>query len=215
MKNPSNRDTKIALMLVDDHFIVRQGLAGAFARDPFIKVVAECDSGLEAVESYRNLKPDVVLMDWRLPGMNGLEATRAIIAEFPEARIIALTAFEGEEDIHQAVDAGVAGYLPKSVRRGDLIAAILAVHEGNEYFPPDVAAKLAERRSRQPLNEKELLILKGVAAGFPNKTIAADLNLAEVTVKYHVGSILRKLSASDRTHAVMIAIQRGIIHWDG
>ncbi len=202
-------------MLVDDHFIVRQGLAGAFARDPVIKVVAECDSGLEAVEAYRELKPDVVLMDWRLPGMSGLEATRAIMTEFPEARIIALTAFEGEEDIHQAVDAGVAGYLPKSVRRGDLIAAILAVHEGNEYFPPDVAAKLAERRSRQPLNEKELVILKGVAAGFANKSIAADLNLAEVTVKYHVGSILRKLSASDRTHAVMIAIQRGIIHWDG
>lgn len=200
-------------MLVDDHFIVRQGLVGAFARDARIKVVAECDSGLEAVETYRTLRPDVVLMDWRLPGLSGLEATRAILAEFPEARIIALTAFEGEEDIHQAVDAGVAGYLPKSVRRADLIAAIHAVHEGEEYFPPDVAAKLAERRSRQPLNEKELVILKGVAAGLPNKSIAADLNVAEVTVKYHVGSILRKLSASDRTHAVMIAIQRGILHY--
>ena len=215
MKNPGIMETKISLMLVDDHFIVRQGLTGAFARDPAIRVVAECGSGQEAVEAYRKLKPDVVLMDWRLPGLSGLEATKAIIADFPEARIIALTAFEGEEDIYNAVDAGVAGYLPKSVRRGDLIAAILAVHEGNEYFPPDVASKLAERRSRQPLNEKELVILKGVAAGFPNKTIAADLNLAEVTVKYHVGSILRKLSASDRTHAVMIAIQRGILHWDG
>jgi two-component system, NarL family, response regulator len=215
MKNPGNGDTKIALMLVDDHFIVRQGLAGAFARDPLINVVAECDSGLEAVEAYRDLRPDVVLMDWRLPGMSGLEATRAILAEFPDARIIALTAFEGEEDIHKAVDAGVAGYLPKSVRRGDLIAAIHDVHQGKEYFPPDVTAKLAERRSRQPLNEKELTILKGVAAGLANKSIAADLNVAEVTVKYHVGSILRKLSASDRTHAVMIAIQRGILHWDG
>lgn len=214
MKNPSEGGQKISLMLVDDHFIVRQGLVGAFARNPAIEVVAECDSGLDAVAAYRALEPDVVLMDWRLPGLSGLEATAAIIGEFPEARIIALTAFEGEEDIYKAVDAGVAGYLPKSVRRSDLIAAILAVHEGQEYFPSEVAGKLAERRSRQPLSEKELAVLRGIAAGLANKSIAGSLNVAEVTVKYHVGSILRKLPAFDRTHAVMIAIQRGILHWD-
>lgn len=203
---------RINLMLVDDHFIVRAGLAGSLTLDPGIKVVAECDSGEEAIEVYRKRKPDVVLMDWRLPGMNGVEAMRKIREEFPNARIIALTAFEGEEDIHRAVEAGVSGYLPKSVRRRELLVAIRRVHEGGEYFPIEIAAKLSERQSRNALNEKELSVLAGIARGNSNKEIASELDIAEVTVKFHVGSILKKLDVVDRTQAAMVAFQRGILH---
>ncbi len=204
--------SSIHLMLVDDHFIVRAGLAGSLALDPGIKVVAECDSGEEAIREYRRRKPDVVLMDWRLPGMNGVDATREILGEFPTAKIIALTAFEGEEDIHRAVEAGVAGYLPKSVRRRELLVAIRRVHEGGEYFPCDIAAKLSSRLSRTALNDRELAVLEGIARGGSNKEIAAHLNVAEVTVKFHVGGILKKLDVADRTQAALVALQRGILH---
>ena len=203
---------RINLMLVDDHFIVRAGLAGSLTLDPGIKVVAECDTGEEAIDAYRKRKPDVVLMDWKLPGMNGVEATRKIREEFPNARIIALTAFEGEEDIHRAVEAGVAGYLPKSVRRRELLVATRRVHEGGEYFPFEIATKLSERQSRNALNEKELSVLAGIARGNSNKEIASELDIAEVTVKFHVGSILKKLDVVDRTQAAMVAFQRGILH---
>lgn len=203
---------KITLMLVDDHFIVRTGIAGSLSLDPSIKVVAECDTGEEAAANYRKWMPDIVLMDWRLPGMNGVEATRSILDGFPKAKIIVLTACEGEEDIHRAVEAGVAGYLPKSVRRRELLTAIRKVHEGGCYFPPEIAGKLDHRQSRAVLNEKELTVLTCIARGRSNKEIAADMRIAEVTVKFHVGHILKKLEVADRTQAAMVGLQRGILH---
>ena len=172
---------KIRVMLVDDHFVIRAGLVGALTLDAEIEVVAECDSGEQAIEAYRNRRPDLVLMDWRLPGTNGVEATAAILRDFPDARIISLTATDGEEDIHRAVEAGVVGYLPKTVSRKELLAAIRTVHGGATCFPP---------------------------------AIAADLDLAEVTVKFHVGNLLEKLGVADRTQASTAAIQGGIIHLD-
>lgn len=210
MTEKENR--KIKLMLVDDHFIVRAGIAGSLGLDPRIDVVAECDTGEDALEAYRRWRPDIVLMDWRLPGMNGVEAARSILDEFPEAKMILLTAYEGEEDIHRAVEAGVAGYLPKTVRRRELLAAILRVHGEGSYFPEEISRKLDERGKRPSLNGKEMAVLEGIARGRSNKEIAAEMRIAEVTVKFHVGNIFRKLDVADRTQAAMEALQRGILH---
>jgi DNA-binding NarL/FixJ family response regulator len=205
---------KIRVMLVDDHFVVRAGLVGALTLDAEIEVVAECDCGEDAIAAYRKRRPDLVLMDWRLPGISGVEATAAILREFPEARIVSLTATEGEEDIHRAVKAGVVGYLPKTVSRKELLAAIRAVHGGEKCFPPAIAAKLEQRNRRPALNDRELAVLQRIVRGRSNKEIAVDLDFAEVTVKFHVGNLLEKLGAADRTQAATAAIQRGIIHLD-
>lgn len=203
---------KIRLMLVDDHFVVRAGLAGSLGMEPDVIVVAECGSGEQAIEAYRQHRPDVVLMDWRLTGLSGVEATAVIRREFPEARIISFTVYEGEEDIARAVEAGVSGYLPKSSSRQEILGAIRAVQRGQSVFPPLIAAKLSAGRSRGKLNEKELIVLKAIARGRSNKEIGAELNLAEVTVKFYVGRILEKLGVLDRTQAATTALQRGIIH---
>jgi DNA-binding NarL/FixJ family response regulator len=207
-------ESRIRVMLVDDHFVVRAGLVGALTLDAEIEIVAECGTGEEAVTAYRKRRPDVVLMDWRLPGMSGVEATAAILGEFPAARVVSLTAVEGEEDIHRAVEAGVVGYLSKTVSRKELLAAIRAVHGGASWFPPAITAKLEERRGRRALNARELAVLQRIVCGRSNKEIAADLEIAEVTVKFHVGNLLEKLGAADRTQAATAAIQRGIIHLD-
>jgi DNA-binding NarL/FixJ family response regulator len=200
---------KIRLMLVDDHFVVRAGLAGSLGLEPDIEVVAECGSGEQAVEAFGRHRPDVVLMDWRLAGMSGVEATAAIRRQHAGARIVSFTIYEGEEDIARAVEAGVSGYLPKSASRQEILAAI-----GEEVFPPPIASKLALGRVRGRLNEKEMSVLRGIARGQSNKEIAAALGLAEVTVKFHVGRILEKLGVLDRTQAATTALQRGIIHLD-
>jgi len=205
---------KIRLMLVDDHFVVRAGLAGSLGLEPDIEVVAECGSGEQAVEAFGRHQPDVVLMDWRLAGMSGVEATAAIRRQHAGARIVSFTIYEGEEDIARAVEAGVSGYLPKSASRQEILAAIRAVHRGEEVFPPPIASKLASGRVRGRLNEKEMSVLRGIARGQSNKEIAAALGLAEVTVKFHVGRILEKLGVLDRTQAATTALQRGIIHLD-
>jgi two-component system NarL family response regulator len=205
---------KIRLMLVDDHFVVRAGLAGSLGLEPDIEVVAECGSGEQAVEVFAQHRPDVVLMDWRMTGMSGVEATAAIRREHSGARIVSFTIYEGEEDIARAVEAGVAGYLPKSSSRQEILAAIRAVARGEEVFPPAIAAKIASGRVRGRLNEKEMAVLRGIARGQSNKEIAAALGLAEVTVKFHVGRILEKLGVLDRTQAATTALQRGIIHLD-
>lgn len=205
---------KIRLMLVDDHFVVRAGLAGSLALEPDIEVVAECGSGEQAVAAYGVHRPDVVLMDWRLAGMSGVEATAAIRQRHPAARIVSFTVYEGEEDIARAVEAGVVGYLTKSSSRQEILAAIRAVFRGENAFPPPIAAKLAAGRVRGRLNEKEMTVLRGIARGQSNKEIAAALGLAEVTVKFHVGRILEKLGVLDRTQAATTALQRGIIHLD-
>lgn len=203
---------KIRLMLVDDHFVVRAGLAGSLGMEPDVDVVAECGSGEQAIEAYRQHRPDVVLMDWRLTGMSGVEATRVIRREFPEARVVSFTVYEGEEDITRAVEAGVVGYLPKSSSRQEILAALRAVHRGESVFPAAVAAKLAAGRARGKLTDKERVVLQAIARGRSNKEIAAELDLAEVTVKFYVGRILEKLGVLDRTQAATTALQRGIIH---
>ncbi len=205
---------KIRLMLVDDHFVVRAGLAGSLGLDPEIQIVVECGTGEEALAAYRKHQPDVVLMDWRLPGISGVEAATQISAEFPDACILQLTIYEGDEDIFRAAEAGVRGYLPKSVSRRELLAAIRAVHRGEEVFPPEIRAKLEARRARPELNTREKTVLQLIVNGRSNKEIASDLGIAEVTVKFHVGNILAKLGVMDRTQATTAAIQRGIVHLD-
>ena len=204
----------IEALLATDRLFEAAVISGALTLDAEIEIVAECDSGEQAIAAYRKRRPDLVLMDWRLPGISGVEATAAILREFPEARIVSLTATEGEEDIHRAVEAGVVGYLPKTVSRKELLAAIRAVHGGAKCFPPAIAAKLEERRRRPALNDRELAVLRRIVRGRSNKEIAVDLDLAEVTVKFHVGNLLEKLGAADRTQAATAAIQRGIIHLD-
>ncbi len=205
---------KIRLMLVDDHFVVRAGLAGSLTLETDIQIVAECGTGEEALRAFRKHQPDVVLMDWRLPGMNGPEATEKIREEFPDARIVSLTIYEGDEDIFRAAEAGVVGYLSKAASRKELLAAIRAVHRGEKVFPPAIAEKLAARRARPDLNERELAVLRLIVNGRSNKEIGSDLGIAEVTVKFHVGNILQKLGVMDRTQATTAAIQRGIVHID-
>jgi DNA-binding NarL/FixJ family response regulator len=205
---------KIRLMLVDDHFVVRAGLAASLGLEPDIEVVAECGSGEQAIEAYRAHRPDVVLMDWRLTGMSGVEATAAIRREFPEARVVSFTVYEGEEDIARAVEAGVVGYLPKSSARQEILAGLRAVMQGEPVFPLLIAAKLAAGKTRGRLTDKERLVLQAIARGRSNKEIAAQLELAEVTVKFYVGRILEKLGVLDRTQAATTALQRGVIHLD-
>jgi two-component system NarL family response regulator len=205
---------KIRLMLVDDHFVVRAGLAGSLGLEPDIDVVAECGSGEQAIEAYRTHRPDVVLMDWRLSGMSGVEATAAIRREFPEARVVSFTVYEGEEDVARAVEAGVVGYLPKSSSRQEILAGLRAVMRGEPVFPLLIAAKLAAGKTRGKLTDKERLVLQAIARGRSNKEIAAELELAEVTVKFYVGRILEKLGVLDRTQAATTALQRGVIHLD-
>lgn len=207
-------DAKIRLILVDDHFLVRMGLVGSFSLEPDLTVIAECGNGQQALELYRMHHPDVMVMDCRLPGMDGLQATAAICGEFPGARIIMLSVFSGEEDIFRAVQAGARSYLPKSVQRDELLQAIRAVHAGQHYFPPAVAEKLASRVQRGELSVREHETLHLIVRGASNKEIATALGISEVTVKLHVGHVLAKLRVSDRTQAATAAIQRGIVHLD-
>lgn len=204
----------IQLMLVDDHFVVRAGIAGSLTLEDDIAVVAECGSGEQAITSFREHQPEVTLMDWRLPELNGVQAVTAIRREFPLARIIMLSAFEGEEHIYQAVMAGVCGYVPKTANRAELLAAVRVVHQGGSYYPPAIAAKLAARRNRRPLNDREFAVLGRIVHGRSNKEAAADLDMATATVKFHVTNILDKLGAADRTQAATIALERGILQLD-
>jgi DNA-binding NarL/FixJ family response regulator len=204
--------TKIGLMLVDDHFVVRMGLAASLGLEPDMKIVAECNSGEEAVVQFRRHRPDVVIMDNQLPGASGAEAASTIREESPEARIIVLSVHDGEEDIYRAVRAGAIGYLHKAARREEIVAAIRAAAAGKTCFSPAIAAKLAAREQQASLSKRELEVLHLIVEGRSNKEIAKELNLAQVTVKLHVGHVLEKLGVMDRTQAATTAIQRGIVH---
>jgi DNA-binding NarL/FixJ family response regulator len=206
------KSAKIRLLLVDDHFVVRIGMVGAINAEPDMMVVAECGSGERAIELFREHTPDVTLMDWRLPGISGVLTTDAIRDEFPQARVILLSVYEGEEDVFRAVRAGAVSYLPKSIERDELLSAIRAVHSGQTYFPPAIAAKLVARQARPQLSGREMEVLGQVVLGCTNREIAKELRIAEVTVKLHVSSVLQKLGVSDRTEAATVAIQRGIVH---
>ena len=201
----------IRVLTVDDHPLMREGIAAVLEGQPDMTVAGEASNGAEALERYRALKPDVTLMDLQMPEMNGIDAIRAIRREFPEARIIVLTTYDGDILASRALRAGAAGYLLKSMLRRDLVDTIRVVHSGGLHIPPEIAQSLAEHRGDDLLTEREIDVLQLVAAGRSNKAVADELSISEETVKSHMKSILGKLSANDRTHAVMIAMKRGIL----
>jgi DNA-binding NarL/FixJ family response regulator len=201
----------VRVLCVDDHPLVRKGIAAILANEPSMTLVGEADNGRDAVRCYRELSPDVVLMDLRMRDVDGIEATREIIAQFPEARIIALTSYDGDQDIYRALDAGVRGYLLKESAHTDVVRAITTVYAGRRLMSPDVAERLSEYLPQVALTERETEVLELVAQGLSNKEIAGRLGTASGTVKMHVQNVLEKLGASDRTHAVTIAIRRGIL----
>lgn len=204
----------ITILAADDHPLLRGGLAALIANEPDLRIVAEASNGEEAFERYLELRPDVVLMDLRMPVMDGLSAIRAILAEHPEARIVALTTYDGDEDIHRALEAGAKGYLLKDMLRTEVLSVIRAVHRGQRGIPGSVAARLAEHTPRIELTPRELEVLGLVAQGLRNAEIAAAIGRTEGTVKVHLKNILQKLGADDRTEAVTTALRRGFIHLD-
>jgi DNA-binding NarL/FixJ family response regulator len=201
----------IRVLAVDDHLVLREGIARMLDGQEDMKLVGQASNGREAIESFRRLRPDVTLMDLRMPDMNGIDAIAAIRAEAPHARIVVLTTYTGDVQAAAALKAGAAGYLLKNLLRKELLETIRAVHSGKRRVPPEVAAEIAEHVADDALTERELEVLRRVAAGKSNKVIAAELDISEGTVKTHMRSILPKLEASDRTHAVMIALKRGIL----
>jgi DNA-binding NarL/FixJ family response regulator len=203
---------KIRILVAEDHLVARVGVSAIVNMQPDMAVVAEAANGQQAVELYRQHRPDVALLDLRMPGMGGVEAAAAIRAEFPQARMIALTTYGGDEDIRRALSAGVQAYLTKDVLHDELLNAIRAVHGGQTYLPAAVAAALAAQMPRPDLSAREIEVLELIVRGLANKQIAYALSIAEHTVKNHVKSILSKLGVQDRTQAATAAIQRGIIH---
>ena len=203
---------KIRILVAEDHLVARVGVSTIVNMQPDMTVVAEASNGQQAVELFRKHRPDVTLLDLRMPGMGGVEAATAIRAEFPTARMIALTTYGGDEDIRRALAAGVLAYLTKDVLHDELLKAIRAVNEGHTYLPAAVAAALAAQLPRPDLSAREVQVLELIVRGLANKQIAYTLNIAEHTVKNHVKNILSKLGVQDRTQAATAAIQRGIIH---
>jgi two-component system, NarL family, response regulator len=206
------RETPIRILIAEDHLIARVGVAAIVNAQPDMRVVAEATNGRQAMGLFRKCRPDVTLMDMRMPVLSGFEAVAAIRREFPEARIVALSTYGGDEDIHRAFLAGVQTYLTKDVLHDELIHAIRAVHVGQKYLPTSVAAALAAQLPRPELSGRELEVLNLIVQGSSNKQIAFSLSIAEHTVKNHVKSILSKLDVDDRTQAATAAIRRGIIH---
>lgn len=202
----------IRVMVVEDHHVVRQGLVALLSASPEVDVVGSAADGREAVELFSSLSPDVTLMDLQMPLMGGVEAIGRIRAAHPNARIIVLTTFDGDEDIYRALQAGAKAYLLKGMDMEELLAAVRAVHAGRARIPASIAEKLAGRVSGQELTTRERDVLERIVAGRANKEIASDLNISEATVKSHVNSLLNKLGVGDRTHAAMVALQRGIVH---
>jgi DNA-binding NarL/FixJ family response regulator len=210
----NNLKPKIRVMVVDDHFVVRMGLTGSINVEPDMVVETEASTAEQAISSYRQHQPDIVLMDLKLPGLSGIDATRAICKEFPSAPIIMLSTHDGEEDIYRSLQAGARAYLLKTANRDELISTIRTVHSGDRCISPAVGARLAERMTHPDLTARELGVLELIVKGKSNKEIAAALSIAEVTVKLHVGHILTKLNVNDRTQAATTALQRGIIHME-
>ena len=203
---------RIRVMTVDDHPLFRGGVVALLTIYPDLELVAEASDGQEAVELFRIHRPDVTLMDLSMPVMGGVQAIEEIVTQFPEARIIALTSWEGDSDIHRALDAGARGYLLKDVASQQVAEAIRHVHQGGRVLPPVVAQRLAEFTPRVELTDREVEVLGHMAKGMSNREIATELGRTEATVKVHVAHILEKLEAADRTEAVTIALRRGIIH---
>jgi DNA-binding NarL/FixJ family response regulator len=204
---------KIGVLVADDHFVVRMGLCALIKTERNMEVVAEATDGQQAVEQFFRFEPDLVLMDLRMPVKDGIEATVEIRSQFPHARILMLTTFDGDEDIHKALEAGAQGYVLKNSTGETLIPALRAVAAGQRWIPKEVAARLAFRKTYEELTAREVEVLHELAKGLANKEIAGVLSITEYTVKDHLKNILGKLRVMDRTEAVTAAIQRGIIHF--
>jgi DNA-binding NarL/FixJ family response regulator len=216
-RRPSTRerslvvDQRISVLAVDDHPLLREGIASVLDGAGDISLVAQAASGREAIEMYRLHRPDVTLMDIQMPGMNGIETLIEIRREFPNARLIMLTVYRGDAQARSAIKAGAAGYLLKSMVQKELRETIRVVHSGQRYIPAEIASELANSMAYEELSGVEIDVLRLVAAGFSNKRVAAALQIPEETVKSRMKNILAKLGASDRTHAVTLALKRGII----
>jgi len=203
--------TPIRIVTVDDHPMLREGIAAVLASEADMVLVGEASNGREAIEQFRAHRPDVTLMDLQMPVMNGTDAIIAIRKEFPDARIIVLTTYSGDVQAVRAFEAGAVGYLLKNLVRKELVETIRSVHSGKKRIPPEIALGIAEHHADDALTEREIEVLKHVAAGNANKMVAYNLDLSEETIKAHMKNILSKLGAKDRTHAVTIALKRGII----
>lgn len=201
----------IRVLTVDDHALLREGIAALVNTEPDMTLVAEASTGQEAIEQFRVHRPDVTLMDLQMPGLNGIEAIINICGEFPNARIIVLTTYSGDMQVLRALRAGARGYILKGHVHRELLETIRAVHAGKKRIPPEVAAELADHAGDEGLTAREINVLRLIAAGNANKLIADQLSISEETVKSHITNILSKLGANDRTHAVTIGLKRGII----
>jgi DNA-binding NarL/FixJ family response regulator len=204
-------NTLIRILTVDDHPVLRKGIAALVNAEPDMKLIAEASNGQEAVEMFRSHRPDVTIMDLQMPEMNGTEAILQIQNEFPDARIVVLTTYNGDTQVLKALRAGARAYILKRHVHKELLETIRAVHAGQKRIPPDIAAELADHAADDALSLREIDVLRLIASGNSNKLIADRLSITEATVKSHVANILSKLGANDRAHAVTIGLRRGII----
>ena len=212
-QSPGGRKSDpIRILIADDHNVLRDGLAAIIRQERDLDVVGEVGDGRQAVEQWKKQRPDVTLMDLRMPGLDGVNAIYEIRAADPGARIIVLTTFDGDEDIYRGLRAGAKSYLLKDVRREELFQCIREVHAGRTFIPPAIAAKLAERLPGDELSPRELEVLRLLAEGKPNKLIGVALSITEVTVKSHVQSLFKKLNVLSRTEAIAVANRRGLLH---